>query len=96
MIGSARSFNGLYVLKACQSLHHVNFLDYVFDSALWHYKLRHASYNCMNQIKNNFPFVKFNKNHICDVCYQSKQRKLPFSLSNSYALHKFDLIHVDI
>jgi len=47
-------------------------------------------------IKNKFPFVKYNKSFICDICHFAKQKRLPFPLSVSKSKKCFDLIHVDV
>jgi len=33
---------------------------------------------------------------ICDICHYAKQRKLSYTLSNSVASSKFELLHFDI
>ncbi|KAL2325560.1 hypothetical protein Fmac_024618 [Flemingia macrophylla] len=36
------------------------------------------------------------KQFTCNTCHYAKQKKLPFSLSDSYASNPFDLLHIDI
>jgi len=63
---------------------------------IWHFQLGHVSYKSLDVIKNKFPFVKYNKSFICDICHFAKKKKLPFSLSSSKSKKCFDLIHVDV
>lgn len=37
-----------------------------------------------------------NKGGICDICHYAKQKRLPYSISSSRALHSFELLHMDI
>ena len=63
---------------------------------LWHFRLGHISNKCIDVIKNKFPFVKYNKSFVCDVCRFTKQKRLSFPISTSKSEKCFDLIHVDI
>jgi len=63
---------------------------------LWHFRLGHISNKCIDVIKNKFPFAKYNKSFVCDVCHFAKQKRLYFPISTSKSKKNFDLIHVDI
>ena len=73
---------------------YTNSLNYVSD--IWHLRLGHPSNKVLDQVCTNFPYVKINKNSVCDTCHLAKQSKLPFS-SSVTATHKpFELVHMDI
>ena len=64
-------------------------------SDIWHLRLGHPSNKVLDQVCTNFPYVKINKNSVCDTCHLAKQSKLPFS--SSVTIHKpFELVHMDI
>jgi len=56
----------------------------------------HVSNKSIDVIKNKFPFVKYNKPFICDICHFVKQKRLLFLLSASKSKICFDFIHVDV
>jgi len=43
-----------------------------------------------------FPFVKYNKSIVCDVCYFAKQKRLSFPISTFKSKKCFELIRVDV
>jgi len=43
-----------------------------------------------------FPFVKYNKAIVCDVCHFAKQKRLSFPISTFISKKCFELIHVDV
>ena len=61
---------------------------------VWHFQLGYVSNKSIDVIKNKFPFIKYNKSFICDICHFTKQKRLPFPLSASKYKKYFDLIHV--
>lgn len=63
---------------------------------IWHFRFGHPSRNIMSIIHKYFPNINIPTDHICDVCYQSKLKRLPFPNSNSCSCKSFDLIHTDI
>lgn len=65
-------------------------------SAIWHFRFGHASPAKLEMLCKDFPSIHVNKGLVCDVCHFARQKKLPFSLSNSRAEHAFDLIHLDV
>lgn len=100
-IGSGKMIDGLYRLtQDCSSPPHVDvrFCNSVSvsPSALWHFRLGHASQSKLESLCKQLPYVSFNKVAICDVCHFAKQKKLPFSVSSHRAAHQFDLLHMDL
>ncbi|CAN1826383.1 Retrovirus-related Pol polyprotein from transposon RE1 [Linum perenne] len=99
-IGSAKEARGLYQLDFSSSPHtSLAASSYNFqpqDINLWHFRLGHPS-NSRVQILNkcNSEFIVDKVAH-CEHCHFSRQKNLPFPLSNSKALAPFDLIHTDI
>jgi len=108
MIGSAEMQGRLYILrvpsyqnlqiKPVKSSHITSIVNFTASDLeiLWHFWLGHVSNKSLDVIKNKFPFVKYNKSFICDICHLAKQKRLPFPLSASKSKKCFDLIHVDV
>jgi len=108
IIGSAEMQGRLYIfrvlsyhnlqIKPVKSPHITNIVNFTTSDleTLWHFRLGHVSNKSLDVIKNKFPFVKYNKSFICDICHFAKQKKLPFPLSSSKSKKCFDLIHVDV
>nr|KYP50899.1 Retrovirus-related Pol polyprotein from transposon TNT 1-94 [Cajanus cajan] len=65
-------------------------------SNLWHYRLGHPSFDRRQAISEMYHFIYCNKNHVFDICYIAKQRKLSFPLSSSFTTTIFEFIHADI
>jgi hypothetical protein len=102
MIGLADQVEGLYLLKV-DAAHRKALTVYtdcnfsVPSSALWHFRLGHLSHSRMSLMHSKFPFLPNQENNlVCDFCHYAKHRKLPFSVSNSRASNKFELLHFDI
>lgn len=64
--------------------------------AIWHFRLGHLSHDRLSKIYQIYPQVFSDNKAICDVFHFVRHKKLPFSLSNSRATHKFELLHFDI
>lgn len=64
--------------------------------AIWHFRLGHLSYDRLSKIYQIYPQVFSDNKAICDVFHFVRHKNLPFSLSNSRATHKFELLHFDI
>ena len=106
MIGIAEVQNGLYVLpfpvynkslipSIVLSVHTPTLNVCTFD--LWHHRLGHFPCDRISLMNKDFPYVQSsNSNKICDVCHFSKQKKLPFSLSDTSYSQPLDLLHADI
>lgn len=98
----------LYLLKhSCNSDHVL--VNNTFDSVsvnkdcidhknfdVWHFRLGHPSINILHDICEHFPYIKINKNYICDFCYMAKEAHLPFTDIIAVSAKPFDLIHMDI
>jgi len=63
---------------------------------LGHFRLGHVSNKCIDVIMTKFPFVKYKKSIVCDVCHFAKQKKLSFTISTSNSKKCFEFIHVDV
>lgn len=100
MIGRADVCNGLYILNHPSASHNcdVNSVNSVASTQfdIWHYRLGHPSIPVIHQLCNKFPYIKFNKNLLCDSCYMAKQTRLSFPNSTTMSLKPFDLVHMDI
>jgi len=95
MIGSTKMQDRLYILripsyqklqiKPIKSTHTINTVKVSASDleTLWYFRLSHISNKCIDVIKNKFPFVKYNKSFVCDVCHFAKQKKLSFPISTS-------------
>ncbi|CAN1830805.1 hypothetical protein LINPERHAP1_LOCUS32971 [Linum perenne] len=93
MIGTADLWNGLYYMslsKNSPQQHSCSATQSFFD--LWHFRLGHTSVKGLVQSLS----PKNPANFHCVVCPIAKQRKLPFSSSESLAHRPFSLVHIDI
>jgi len=84
MIGSAEMQDILYILripsykkfqiKPIKSSHITNTVNFTASDLeiLWHFRLGNASNKCIDVINNKFPFVKYNKCFVCNVCHFAK------------------------
>ena len=63
---------------------------------LWHFRMGHLSFERLQHMQSSYPFLKHNKNFVCNTCHYAKHKKLPFPSSNSYASCCFDLLRIDI
>jgi len=55
----------------------------------------HPSEERLKVLQTYYPNIHIDKDFICDVCHQAKQRKLSFSLSDTRTTQPFEL-HIDI
>ena len=106
MIGSAEMQDKLYIhrassyqklkIKHIKSSHITNIVNSTasYLETLWHFWLGYVLNKCNDVIKNKFPFVKYKKFFVCDVCLFANQKRLPFPLSPSKSKKYFNLIHV--
>ncbi|CAL1358899.1 unnamed protein product [Linum trigynum] len=107
-IGLAHQVRGLYQMSRCSHFVPVPAVKgkssiiaatYNFSQQnlnLWHSRLGHPSSLRQNVIKKSSNVVEKSVLDHCETCHFAKQKKLPFTLSNSVAASPFDLIHVDI
>ena len=68
----------------------------ITDKTLWHYRLGHPSHERLHVLSKQYSFITVDTHHVCDTCSHAKQRKLPFTLSNTVTSAIFDLVHFDI
>ena len=67
-------------------------------SQLWHKRLGHSSVKTMKgtqSLVKDMPLVN-EFDHVCDVCQQGKQVRLPFPHSSWKAKYKLELVHSDV
>ncbi|WVZ06453.1 hypothetical protein V8G54_019799, partial [Vigna mungo] len=101
-IGSVDVQGGLYKLIPQHTTSHhihssiVNPKCNVIPIDIWHFRLGHPSHGRLHVMQQLYPCLTINKNFTCNTCHYTKQRKLPFPLSTSHALHTFSLLHMDI
>jgi len=50
----------------------------------------------LHQMISLYPYIKVNKNVVCDLCHYVKHKHLPFIHSISHASDNFELLHFDI
>jgi hypothetical protein len=80
-----------------KSINALDKCDRTIDCNLWHMRFGHPSFEKLNEINKVFPSVSVQKTSLpCDICFYAKQKRLPFSLSQSISTHIFDLVHMDI
>jgi hypothetical protein len=66
-------------------------------TALWHFRLGHTSNHRLELLQQLYPEIEVNKMEFCcDICHLAKQKKLPYSASNSRATSYLELLHMDI
>ena len=68
----------------------------ITDKTSWHYRLGHPSHERLHVLRKQCHFIIVDTHHVCDTCSRAKQRKLPFTLSNTATSAIFDLVHFDI
>ena len=106
-IGLAEEVDGLYYLKVEKQTQKIAKISSIYVSnnkssslvppgILWHLILGHLSHDriqCMNKL---YSYILASTHVACDVCQLSRQKKLPFTLSQNNAHATFDLGNVDI
>ena len=107
MIGIALEKDGLYHLilassqaKTCNSFQ-FNSAPLALSSIhkhldIWHCRLGHVSSSRFHSLKQIDSAITLDHTNVCDICPLAKQRRLPFSISQSNSNKSFDLIHCDI
>jgi len=101
-IGTVEVRHGLYQLTPdqiipntiCSTIVHPKCNIIPID--LWHFRMGHPSSERLQCMQSYYPILQNDKSFTCNTCHYAKHRKLPFPSSNSYALHGFDLLHIDI
>ena len=63
---------------------------------IWHLRMDHPSEERLKVLQTYYPNIHIDKDYICDVSHQEKQRKLYFSLSDSRIVQSFESLHIDI
>lgn len=66
------------------------------STALWHFRLGHASLPLISKLSSQIPYVSDQKNGICDVRSFAIQRRSNFPISSNKSSNPFDLVHMDI
>ncbi|KAL4027855.1 hypothetical protein IC575_011045 [Cucumis melo] len=96
-IGSAKLFQGLYILD--QPTYFPSICAVTTNKAsLWHQRIGHPSTETLNSLQIPL-FLKpstVDKMAHCTICPLAKQRKLSFTSNNHLSSNAFDLIYVDI
>jgi len=106
-IGLAEEMDGLYYLKAKKETQKLAKISSIYVSnnkssstvppgILWHLRLGHLSHDRMQCMNKMYSYISVSTRVACDVCQMSRQKKLPFNLSQNNAHNMFDLVHVDI
>lgn len=110
-IGLARMLGGLYHMELSHdsgSKSSLNMLHTSLDSitcnnavtipnsALWHFRLGHASLPLIQKLANQVPYIHCENIGVWDVCHFAKQKRTSFPISKSKASKPFELMHLDI
>ncbi|WVZ09203.1 hypothetical protein V8G54_013733 [Vigna mungo] len=99
-IGLIRHHNGLYFFDPSTCKIDTNIspvICFVQHSNLWHARLGHLSHARLQILQNKHVYIKTDEIHSsCDACHRAKQKKLPYTASNSTSLSSFELLHIDI
>ena len=72
------------------------------DSWLWHRRLGHVSFDHLSRINNKevvkgIPYLKFEKDRICDGCQLGKQTKSSFkTIKDIRTSRPLELVHMDL
>jgi hypothetical protein len=68
------------------------------STTLWHRRLGHIGHEARSKLisSNVISCSKRHHDHICHACQLGCHVRLPFTMSNSRALHPFELIHCDL
>ena len=53
----------------------------------------HPFHERLTILSAQYPFISVHKLDLCDTCNRAKQKKLPFSLSNTTTATIFDIVH---
>ncbi|TYK18103.1 Cysteine-rich RLK (receptor-like protein kinase) 8 [Cucumis melo var. makuwa] len=96
-IGSAKLFQGLYILDQPTCFPSICAVT-ANKASLWHQRMGHPSTETLNSLQIPL-FLKpstVDKMSHCTICPLAKQRKLSFTSNNHLSSNAFDLIHVDI
>ena len=103
MIGMGRCNGNLYVLDPANLFPTLDSTSGLCNNVsktnheLWHTRLGHSSYVRLNLLENilNFKHVVDHSPH-CSIFHLTKQKRLPFPISNSFSQCPFALLHIDI
>ena len=101
-IGTVEVRNGLYQLTpdhiATCAIHStiVHPKCNITPIDLWHFSIGHSSFERLQLMQSCYPFLRNNKNFVCNTCHYAKHKRLPFPSSNSHASNCFDILHIDI
>lgn len=95
MIGQCKRVGNLYVLDTRSSLMAINA---VVDVGVWHKRLGHPSYHCLDSISEQLGTAKHkNKgSSFCHTCHLAKQKKLSYPSPNNMCNQILQLLHIDI
>lgn len=102
MISSADLIEGLYFLSTQRPQATIassliqSQSTIIPEEALRHFRLGHLSNHRLLGLHHSFPYVTIYKDFVCDICHYTKQRELPFKLSNNKASQCYELIDFDI
>jgi len=99
--------DGLYYLKAEKKtkkpakissffVSNNKFASIVPPGILWHLRLGYLSHDRMQCMNKLYSYISVSGHVACDICQMSRQKKLPFSISQNNAHAMFDLVHAEI
>ena len=98
-VGKGYESKGLFRLSLTDAcVKSMNNVSYDVESNVWHSRLCHINFGCMNHLAGsnlimNFDLVKGSK---CHVCVQSKQPRKPHKAVEVRDLTPLKLIHSDL
>jgi len=95
--------NNMYMIDMSNLLCNATCLNaFNKDSWLWHRRLGHVSFDYLSRINNkevvkSIPYLKFEKDHICDACQLGKQTKYFFKIIKDIMTSRLlKSIHMDL
>lgn len=104
MIG--KEANGLYILKGYSCNRDVSLAARISNNTLssnsslnvrvWHKRFVHVSITVLKKLLPVNLTTIIETINKCQICPCAKQIRLPFPLSTSTSLHKFELLHMDL
>ena len=102
-IGTVKATTGLYLVTTLPASSRfkphcfARFINCnITNKILWHYRLGHHSLERLDVLRKQYSFITVDTHRVCDTCSRTKERKLPFTLSNIVTSAIFDLVHFDI
>lgn len=97
LIGMGVRWDGLYYFKKGDSILHVSVNGAVSTMELWHKRMGHPSEKVIKMLSPvSSSNSKGSLNNACEVCFQAKQTRDSFQLSENKTIRIFEKVHCDL